>query len=177
MKSFDDLIKERLSQPVRDKAGNLLTSKETGEVITPMEAMVMSVVNEAMKGSIQHIAFIRNIQRNDNTDNEAAKQMHEDRRYSLIQQLRDELNTDGLSAFVQEYELEMIAEQRMLVDTLNEQISCPDFQPLISEYTAGGQMKMVLNPIVSLRDAQQKKLQQDIKEMRMEAKIKSRRKS
>lgn len=47
MKTLDELLEERLGVAVRNKAGDVLTN-EQGGVIYPMEAMVMSVVQNAM---------------------------------------------------------------------------------------------------------------------------------
>lgn len=51
MQDLESLIKQRLSKPVKNSQGSTLLNDE-GQPLTALDAMVMSVVNNAMKGDI-----------------------------------------------------------------------------------------------------------------------------
>lgn len=160
MKSFEEILAARLSTPV--------VNKKDGKEVLPMEAMVASVVREAIGGSIQHIAFIRNITRQRQSDPEATREKHEQLKNAYVSRLREEFAADGLY-IGQDTELAMLAENIMLLDMLNEQIADADFQPIVTETRRDGSQSMSRNPVLTLRDEQQKRVQSDMKQLRQEA--------
>ena len=60
MKTIEEILQERLAAPVRQKSGAILTNDQ-GESLLPLEAMIMSVMTNAMRGDIAAIAFIQNL--------------------------------------------------------------------------------------------------------------------
>lgn len=166
---FNTLLRQRLVAPVKDKQGNLLMNQDTGSYMTALDAMVMSVVNNAMKGDIASIAFIRNITNSGHTsdDDEIVRQrkdMSENMRKQLTEQLKNEGFYDG-----QDFEIGMLADTAILIEELNQQIRRPDFSATISEYTSIGNTKTVVNPILTMRDQQQDKFRQQIDKIRKDA--------
>lgn len=166
---FNTILRKRLSAPVRDKQGNVLLNQETNSYMTALDAMVMSVVNNAMKGDIASIAFIRNVTKNDSQqeDEELVRQREEQckrMRLQLTEQLKNEGFYDG-----QDFEIGMLADTAILIEELNQQIRRPDFSATISEYTSIGNTKTVVNPILIMRDQQQDKFRQQIDKIRKDA--------
>ena len=102
MQSFEDLLKARLADPVKDKTGRAIVNND-GTLMTPMEAMVMSVVNSAMKGDIASIAFIRNMTKA--TDPEAESE-HRQRMAQRTDELEAALHQskEELARMMREYQ-------------------------------------------------------------------------
>ena len=86
--SFEEILREKMSQPV--------TVKGRDQQIMPMEAMVLSVMNDAMKGSIQAIAFIRSITEGKTTDSEAEREERAKRLNEEVARLQEELKAAQL---------------------------------------------------------------------------------
>ena len=72
MQKFDEILKRELSKPVALKNGN-------GATIEPMEAMVKSILNNAMKGDLASISFIRMMTKDADPDKvkEAVEKHHQ----------------------------------------------------------------------------------------------------
>jgi hypothetical protein len=138
--------------------------------MTALDAMVMSVVNNAMKGDIASIAFIRNVTKNDNTgEDEELVRKRQEKSEKMRQQLKKQLDDEGFYDG-QDFEIGMLADTAILIEELNEQMRSPDFSPTISEYTSTGNTKTVINPILTMRDQQQDKFRQQIDKIRKDAK-------
>ncbi len=85
MKTFEEILKEKMTETVAVKG--------TTERVLPMEAMVMSVMNAAMKGDIGAILFIRSLTEQRESGNaEEQKKVLAD----TIQELRDALPLNGI---------------------------------------------------------------------------------
>lgn len=167
---FNTLLRQRLAAPVKDKQGNILLNQDTGSYMTALDAMVMSVVNNAMKGDIGSIAFIRNITRNEQSvEDEEFARKREERTEKMRLQLKKQLDDEGFYDG-QDFEISMLADTAILIEELNEQMQSPDFSPTISEYTSTGNTKTVINPILTMRDQQQDKFRQQIDKIRKDAK-------
>ena len=159
MKRFDEILRQELSKPVALKNGN-------GATIEPMEAMVKSVLNNAMKGDLSAIAFIRML--TTDTDPEKERQTQERHRQRLeditqrlTRQLRDEHAYDG-----QDTEIMMVAETALLVEKLNDLMAAPDFQVITTDIKTGHQ---TVSPIIALRDKQRETFQQLLAKLREDA--------
>lgn len=168
MKSFDELLKDRLAAPVRSKQGEVLHT-ENGEVMTAQDAMVMSIVNNAMKGDIAAISIVRNLTRESAGKDDATQQTEREKLMqtffdSLKSQLQNEKAYDG-----QDEEIRLLAETRYLVDVITRQIQAPDFQPVIVEYGKDGTTKSKPNPLVEMHDQQEAKFKAALDKVRQEA--------
>ena len=168
MQNFEELLKARLEQPIKDKQGNLIVNQETQSYMTALEAMVMSVVNNAMKGDIASIAFIRNITHTpsqaDNDRMELIRKQAAERQRSLTTQLKSEGLYDG-----QDTEIEQVANIASLVEILTDQMCQADFHPTITEYRRDGSTQTTVNPLVTRRDQQQQRFQQQLDKLRQDA--------
>ena len=170
MTDFNTLLRKRLSAPIKDKQGNLIVNSETGEHMTALEAMVMSVVNNAMKGDIGSIAFIRNITRNDDPDDgkeyrDMMRERYDKIRSKIIAQLDGEGLYDG-----QDVEIDLLVETVVILEQISEQMQAADFATTITEYTRDGNTKTIVNPLISLRNQQQDRFRQQIDKLRADAK-------
>lgn len=173
MKSFDEILKAKLADPVRNKQGNVLRN-ERGEIMTAQEAMVMSIVNNAMKGDIAAISIVRNITREARQDSkgdsrtEAVEQFAE----GIKQRLHGENLYDG-----QDDDIRLLAETRYMVDVLSRQTMAPDFEPVVVEYSRDGAVKSKPNPIIEMRDTQEQKYKADLETLRQKAQARKKEKS
>lgn len=156
MQLFQDILKRELSKPVPLK-------NQPGVTIDPMEAMVKSVMNEAMKGSIQHIAFINAMTRDcDPASDAKERQAHQQQLSEICQRLTDQLKAEG-AYDGQNAEIEMLAETQLLVERLNSIIAASDFQPVVTDTRTGHQ---TVNPVITLRDKQREQFEQILDKLR-----------
>ena len=125
--------------------------------------MVRALMVNAMKGDIPSIAFIRNMTRARNPEEEQQAQAEHDRLLEettgrLRAQLEKEGAWDG-----QETELCMLAETAVLVARLNDLLAAPDFQPVTTDPRTGHQ---TVSPLIQLRDKQREQFQTLLDKMR-----------
>lgn len=163
MQSFDELLQMELTKPMELKQNGVKVGQ-----ITPLEAMVKSIVTKAGKGDIAAINVVRNMTRKPTQDDadetarrEAAVNAYEQQ---LIAQFKGEKVYDG-----QDNELRMLAESRYMVDVLARRIQQADFEPLITEYTQSGGTKQSRNPIIDMHKEAKKQFDADLSRLRQEA--------
>ena len=163
MQSFDELLQQELTKPMELKQNGVKVGQ-----ITPLEAMVKSIVTKAGKGDIAAINVVRNMTRKPTQDDadetarrEAAVNAYEQQ---LTAQFKGEKVHDG-----QDNELRMLAESRYMVDVLARRIQQADFEPLITEYTQSGGTKQSRNPIIDMHKEAKKQFDADLSRLRQEA--------
>jgi len=159
MQNFQNVLIAELEKPVMLKNGG-------GATISPIEAMVKSVMTNAMKGDLASISFINLMTRTADPEKEQeSRQKHQERVKAISQQLKDQLENekcyDG-----QDIEIEAVAETAALLERLNEIISEPDFQMVSTDMKTGHQ---TVSPVISLRDKQRDLFQQQLNQLRQEA--------
>ncbi len=114
-RTFEEILREKMSQPVAIKGKDA--------TVMPNEAMVMAVMNNAMKGDIGAILFIRNLTDRRNDENDEYRAQQQQQLKNTIDELRNELEGDGLSVPEAMAELELIARQlitlRRVADTMD----------------------------------------------------------
>lgn len=163
--SFEDLLREKLSAPVRDKNKAVIT-KEDGTPMTPMEAMVTSVVNNAMKGDIASIAFIRNMTREgDPLDDRRSREEHARRLAEKVTELRVQLEQEG-AWDGQTEEVTQLAETALLITRLDAIKAAPDFVEVLTDARTG---KQTISPVITLRDDQQDRFDRKLDKLRQDA--------
>ena len=157
MQTFDELLRAELSKPAQMKSGG---------TIQPMEAMVKSVVNNAMKGDLASIAFIRNMTKDANplADRQALER-HKERVENIACDIEQKLGKEGLFDG-QSIEIRMVAEIKVFTDELTEMMTTPDFQAVSTDMKTGHQ---TVSPIISLRDKQRDLFQAQLLKLRQEA--------
>ena len=163
MQSFDELLQQELTKPMELKQNGVKVGQ-----ITPLEAMVKSIVTKAGKGDIAAINVVRNMTRKPTQDDadetarrEAAVNAYEQQ---LTAQFKGEKVYDG-----QDNELRMLAASRYMVDVLARRIQQADFEPLITEYTQSGGTKQSRNPIIDMHKEAKKQFDADLSRLRQEA--------
>lgn len=157
MQTFDELLRAELSKPAQMKSGG---------TIQPMEAMVKSVVNNAMKGDLASIAFIRNMTKDANPDaDRQARERHQERVEKVACDIGQKLGQEGLFDG-QSIEIRMVAEIKVFTDELTEMMTAPDFQAVSTDMKTGHQ---TVSPIIALRDKQRDLFQAQLQKLRDEA--------
>ena len=109
-KTFEDFLREKLERPVSMKSA-------PGIMVLPLEAMAMSVMNNAMKGDIPSIAFVNNLikKRDDDTPEQRAEQKKKFKEKCDL--IRSELQKDGLWDG-RVTELELLASEALILDRI-----------------------------------------------------------
>lgn len=121
-KTFEEILREKMAVPVSIKGKDA--------TVLPMEAMVLSVMNDAMRGNIAAILFIRSLtERNTGTDEDFIRQ-----RQAILTQtiaeLHRELQADGLEIGIDSAELQLIARQLLTLRTIAETMDTPTHRPV-----------------------------------------------
>ena len=166
MESFEDLLRARLAAPIKDKTGRVIVNQDTQQAMTAMEAMVMSVVNNAMKGDIASIAFIRNFTKQ--PDGAGMEEQTDNQLQTIIDALKQQLQGEKLYDG-QDAEIAMLAETQLLVDKLTHQMHQSDYEPTITEYRRDGSTQTIINPLTKLRDDQQDRFRAQLDKLRKDA--------
>lgn len=113
--SFEEILREQLAKPAPIKGGD--------GTIMPMQAMVMAVMNNAMKGDLGAILFIKGMTDRRVEDNDAYLKQQQKKLSETIQELCKALKSDGLQVSANMPELELIARQlvtlRRIAETMN----------------------------------------------------------
>lgn len=164
MENFEEILKRQLDTPASytgtDENGNRVRKQ-----ITPMEAMVKSVVNNAMKGDISSIQFVRMLTRESNTqDAQKARQRHTERLESVQNSIREYLERNE-AYDRQDEEIKPVAEIELLLQDLDDIVNGPDFQIYTTDYKNGHQ---TVSPVIALRDKQRELFQQQLEKLRTE---------
>lgn len=159
MQSFTEILKRELGKPVQLKNGN-------GATIDPMEAMVKSVLTNAMKGDLASIAFIHNMTKDSDPEREKeTQQKHRERVDAIAEQLTKQLK--GEKAYDgQDVEIREVAEIKAFVEELTEMMEAPDFQKVSTDMKTGHQ---TISPIIALRDKQRELFQAQLAKLRQES--------
>lgn len=153
-KTFSDILREKMS--------NTTLKGKDGKDVTPLEAMVMSVMNNAMKGDISAIQFISNLtsQEQWGTDPQWMKQQA-DRLAACQEQLREELETEGFTV-----EIGRLAQQMMILQRIEDLMQKPGHQDIESRTQRDGTNQMQLSATNRIYGDLLKQFRHDMKELR-----------
>ena len=121
-----DTIIKQLAAPVKRKGTQDYMTDEEGNIVTSEAAIGMTIVQKALSGDLQAVAFVLNLQmqheRDPKTEAEDA-----DRRRQQTETNRtleaDNLWTDSLAL-----DLDELAQQKTFIDRLTEQMQAPGYQ-------------------------------------------------
>ena len=163
MQSFDELLQAELSKPMELKQNGVKVGQ-----ISPLEAMVKSIVTKAGKGDIAAINVVRNMTRKptqeDADETKRREELVNEYQRKLTDQFKGEKVYDG-----QDEELRLLAETRYMVDVMARKMQQADFEPLITEYTQNGGTKQTRNPIIDMHKEAKKQFDTDLQRLRQEA--------
>ena len=126
-----DTIIKQLAAPVKRKGTQDYMTDEEGNIVTSEAAIGMTIVQKALSGDLQAVAFVLNLQmqqqRDPKTEAEDAdrrRQQTEANRNEIRRTLEaDNLWTDSLAL-----DLDELAQQKTFIDRLTEQMQAPNFQ-------------------------------------------------
>lgn len=157
--SFEEILQKELNKPVALK-------NQPGVYMEPMEAMVKSLMNNAMKGDIASIAFIQNMTKTHDAEAEQKqREEHEQRLNKKCEELKSMLVGEG-NYFNQDEEVKQLAEISLLIDKLSYIIAAPDFQEVMTDARTG---KMQISPVITLRDQQKDRFDKLLNNIRVDA--------
>jgi hypothetical protein len=165
--SLESALLDRLQGTIRTKQGGTALD-ENGNPLTAVQAIAMSILQNAMRGDIQSATFIRNISRSSGENMEERLRQQQERLSVVAEKIRADLESEGLY-LGQDIEIEQIAQNVLLIESLNRQMQLPDYEDMVQEYRRDGSTAARVNPLHDLRDKYQKAFFQDLKELRAEA--------
>ena len=128
-----DTIIKQLAAPVKRKGTQDYMTDEEGNIVTSEAAIGMTIVQKALSGDLQAVAFVLNLQmqqqRDPKTEAEDAdrrRQQTEANRNEIRRTLEaDNLWTDSLAL-----DLDELAQQKTFIDRLTEQMQAPGLSGL-----------------------------------------------
>lgn len=166
--SLEQSLLAELQKDVKLKGGQIATD-ENGNPLKAFDAIAKSIMNNAMKGDIAAVNFIRNITKQSNP--EADEQRRAAAEQALAEQtarLQHELENEGLW-IGQQIEIEQLAQNWLIIESLNTQMQAADYTDIIQEMKKDGSVSIRINPLHEWRDRYQKQFLNDWKELRLDA--------
>lgn len=166
--SLEDALKAELQKDVKLKGGQVAVD-ENGRPLKAFDAIAKSIMNNAMKGDIAAVNFIRNLTKQSDPakDQQRAEQYHR-QLADKVEQLRSELEAEHLW-IGQQTEVEQLAQNWIIIDNLNEQMLQADYQDVLQEMKKDGSVTLRINPLHEWRDKYQKQFLSDWKELRIDS--------
>lgn len=167
-----DTIIKRLAAPVKRKGGNDYLTDEEGNVVTSEAAIGMTIVQKALSGDLQAVAFVLNLQMQQQRDAKTEAE-EADRRRQQTDANRDEirrtLEADNLWTDSLAIDIDELAQQKTFIDRLTEQMQAPGYQDTFTIPRKDGTMMPMLNPLHEYRDKAVAKFQAGMERLRAEA--------
>ena len=170
--NLKDIISKQLAAPVTRKGTQEYMTDEDGNIITSEAAIGMTIVQKALSGDLPAIAFVLNLQMQQQRDPKTEAEQA-DRRRQQTDKNRDEirrtLQADNLWTDSLALDLDELAPQKTFIDRLTEQMSAPGYQDTFTIPRRDGTMMPTINPIREYRDKAVAKFQQGMERLRAEA--------
>lgn len=167
-----DIISKQLAAPVKRKGTQDYMTDEDGNIVTSEAAIGMTIVQKALSGDLPSIAFVLNLQMQQQRDPKTEAE-EADRRRQQTEQNRDEirrtLEADNLWTDSLALDIDELAQQKTFIDRLTEQMQAPGYQDTFTIPRKDGTMMPVLNPITDYRDKAVAKFQTGMERLRQEA--------
>ena len=116
-----DTIIKQLSAPVKRKGTQDYMTDEEGNIVTSEAAIGMTIVQKALSGDLQAVAFVLNLQMQQQRDPKTEANRNEIRRTLEA----DNLWTDSLAL-----DLDELAQQKTFIDRLTEQMQATGIKTL-----------------------------------------------
>ena len=167
--TFEEMLLDRLRQPVKTKTGQVATD-EDGAPITAERAMIMSIVSNATRGDLQAATFIRNLTRRTTAEDTAHVEREQQRTEAARETIRRELEAEGLYSG-QQIDIERVAQTLVTVERLEEQMQQPDFRLVETDIRKDGTQTAQLSKVKDLHDRYSKELRDQMRELRQLAQM------
>lgn len=149
-KSIDDKILEYLSSPVKTAEGEIALDMN-GNEMTALDCIAMSITQKAMKGDTVAASYIKNIRRRTSIPAEEEKRINQERIASISARIKEDLEIEGLY-FGQDLQIEVVANYRLQMEDMEQEISSPTFEKLITDTRKDGTQIYSPNPAYKLYD-------------------------
>lgn len=167
--NLEEALLSELQKDVKLKGGQTAIDAETGEPMKVFDAIAKSLVNNAMKGDIAAVNYIRNLTRQVDAEAETKRQAEAEKRVAAhMAEMRKELETDGLW-IGQTLEVEQLAQDLLVIDNLNAQMNAEGYSDTLQEFKKDGSVVVRINPIHEWRDKYKKQFLSDWKELRLDS--------
>lgn len=167
-----DTIIKQLAAPVKRKGTKDYMTDEDGNIVTSEAAIGMTIVQKALSGDLQAVAFVLNLQMQQQRDPKMEAE-EADRRRQQTDANRDEirltLEADNLWTESLALDLDELAQQKTFIDRLTEQMNQLGYQDTFAIPRKDGTMIPTINPIREYRDKAVQKFQQGMERLRAEA--------
>lgn len=166
--SLEQALMAELQKDVKLKGGQVAVD-ENGNPLKAFDAIAKSIMNNAMKGDIAAVNFIRNLTKSNDPDAQQKREkLAAEKLSAQMARMQKELEDDGLW-LGQEMEIEQLAQNWLIIDSLNRQMQTEDYQDVLTEFRKDGSINIRINPLHEWRDKYQKQFLNDWKMLRMEA--------
>ena len=113
-----DTIIKQLAAPVKRKGTQDYMTDEEGNIVTSEAAIGMTIVQKALSGDLQAVAFCLNLQQQQRDPKTEAEDA--DRRRQQTEANRNEIRRT--------LDLDELAQQKTFIDRLTEQMQAPNYQ-------------------------------------------------
>ena len=140
MKTIEEILQERLAAPVRQKSGAILTNDQ-GEPLLPLEAMIMSVMTNAMRGDIAAIAFIQNLTKKQAPDDPAWRDSQQQQLIDNIAHIKAQLDADHIYEPSTDVEIDRLANSLLIIQRLEAKMREPGHEDVTIETNRSGQRR------------------------------------
>lgn len=168
MKTIEEILQERLAAPVRQKSGAILTNDQ-GEPLLPLEAMIMSVMTNAMRGDIAAIAFIQNLTKKQAPDDPAWRDSQQQQLIDNISHIKAQLDADHIYEPSTDVEIDRLANSLLIIQRLEAKMREPGHEDVTIETNRSGQQSARLSIIDDLRNKLLKQFNADLRQLRQDA--------
>lgn len=168
MKTIEEILQERLAAPVRQKSGAILTNDQ-GEPLLPLEAMIMSVMTNAMRGDIAAIAFIQNLTKKQAPDDPAWRAYQQQQLIENIADIKAQLDADHIYEPSTDVEIDRLANSLLIIQRLEAKMRESGHEDITTETNRSGQQSARLSIIDDLRNKLLKQFNADLRQLRQDA--------
>ena len=167
-----ETIIKQLAAPVKKKGTQNYMTDEEGNIVTSEAAIGMTIVGKALSGDLQAVAFVLNLQMQQQRDAQTEAEEAESRRQQTEHnrdEIRRTLEADNLWTDSLTLDLDELAQQKTFIDRLTEQMNQPGYQDTFTLPKKDGTMIPTLNPLHEYRDKAVQKFQAGMERLRAEA--------
>ena len=133
-----DTIIKQLSAPVKRKGTQDYMTDEEGNIVTSEAAIGMTIVQKALSGDLQAVAFVLNLQMQQQRDPKTEAEDADRRRQQTDanrNEIRRTLEADNLWTDSLALDLDELAQQKTFIDRLTEQMQATGIKFELSRQT------------------------------------------
>lgn len=159
-RTFEEILKDKLTTPVAIKGRT--------ETILPMEAMVMAVMNNAMKGDLGAIAFIRGVQEREDVDDHAQIEQFNTEVTEVAEEIANEFKSDGLKVEATMTEIVLLARNLVTINRISKQMCGEKHKDIVVIPQKNGVDKTELSTVNKIYNDLYKQWKTDLNNLRQD---------